>query len=336
MDNTTPLLAVSDLTVELKSMPEFPLVSQLNFTINAGETVGFVGESGCGKSVTSLSIMRLFDTSIRIKGRILFKGEDLQDYSESRMQQLRGKDIGMIFQEPMTALNPVQSIGQQMDEIQRLHTTKSRADIRLHSIAMLHQVGLPRAEALYSQYPHELSGGMRQRVMIAMAMSLAPALLIADEPTTALDVTIQAQILDLMKGIKQHSSAAIMLITHDLGVVAEICDRVVVMYAGEIVEMADVNTLFANPQHPYTRGLMKSKPSLETKQAYLDSIPGRVPLITEMPKACRFAPRCADAIAQCQEQKPMLQKLDQSMVRCLRAGELPPSVAHTQFAEESV
>ncbi len=322
MSHATPLLAVKDLTVELKAMPEFPLVNHLDFTIDTGETIGFVGESGCGKSVTSLSIMRLFNESVRIKGNIIFKGQDLQQYSESAMRQVRGKDIAMIFQEPMTALNPLQTIGQQIDEIQQLHSQKSREDIRAHTVAMLHKVGLPRAEALYHQYPHELSGGMRQRAMIAMAMSLSPALLIADEPTTALDVTIQAQILDLMKGIKEESNAAIMLITHDLGVVAEMCDRVIVMYAGEIVEMADVMTLFANPQHPYTKGLMKAKPSLDTEQEYLDSIPGSVPLITEMPKACRFAPRCAFVQDQCQQEKPLLRTVGQTAVRCWRAEEL--------------
>ncbi|MFC4619787.1 ABC transporter ATP-binding protein [Camelliibacillus cellulosilyticus] len=284
------------------------VVRGASFGVNKGEIVGIVGESGCGKSVTSLSIMRLLhDTSGQVQdGEILFKDRNLLDFSEREMRKVRGKEIAMIFQEPMTSLNPVLKIGKQLVQGIMLHLNYSKEKAREHAINMLKSVGIPRAESIMDDYPHQLSGGMRQRVMIAMAMSCEPELLIADEPTTALDVTIQAQILELMKKLQAEHNTAILLITHDLGVVAEVCDRVVVMYAGKVVEEATVDELFASPRHPYTQGLIGSVPKLGQRQNRLYSIPGHVPSPDEMPKGCKFAPRCAKALPQCFEQEPEL------------------------------
>lgn len=306
---TQTLLEVKGLKTEFKRDGSSVLaVAGVDFHINKGEVLGLVGESGCGKSVTSLSIMRLLkDTPGRISGgSVSFEGKDLVQMSEKEMRRYRGNELAMIFQEPMTSLNPVLRIGKQLEESIMLHLGYSRKKARQHAIDSLKLVGIPRADEVVDDYPHQLSGGMRQRVMIAMAMSCNPKLLIADEPTTALDVTIQAQILDLMNRLKTEQEMGMLLITHDLGVVAEMCDRVVVMYAGRVVEEATVEELFENPQHPYTKGLINSVPKLRQKVRRLESIPGNVPDLRNMPKGCKFAPRCPFVMEQCLSQEPEL------------------------------
>jgi peptide/nickel transport system ATP-binding protein len=302
-----PMLEVEHLrTTFAQSGRTLTVVEDVSFSVEAGETLGVVGESGCGKSVTSLSIMRLLGSSAKLDGSIRFAGTDVLRLSEKEMQSLRGNRIAMIFQEPMTALNPLHPIGKQIAEPLRRHLGLSRREAAERAVRLLKEVGIPRAEEIAAEYPHQLSGGMRQRVMIAMAMACQPKLLIADEPTTALDVTIQAQILELMKKVRREHGTAILLITHDLGVVAEMCHRVIVMYAGQIVEEADVQSLFADPRHPYTVGLLHSMPSISGGQERLQAIPGAVPLLHEMPAGCRFAPRCPKAMEICREQKPDL------------------------------
>jgi peptide/nickel transport system ATP-binding protein len=288
------------------------VVDGVDFIIRPGETLGVVGESGCGKSVTSLSIMGLLPPNGSNEGSVRFLSKDLLSLSEKEMQQIRGNEISMIFQEPMTSLNPLHTVGKQIVESIKLHMQVTHQEAKERSIQMLKAVGMPRAEEIYGEYPHQLSGGMRQRVMIAMAMVCDPKLIIADEPTTALDVTIQAQILDLMRDLKEKTNTSIMLITHDLGVVAEMCDRVIVMYAGQIVEETDVHTLFENPKHPYTIGLLESIPDFEENMEYLNSISGSVPLAHQMPKGCRFAPRCLHAKPICNEQQPQMIELDRN------------------------
>ncbi|MFF2481073.1 ABC transporter ATP-binding protein [Paenibacillus sp. NPDC058071] len=303
------LLEVQGLKTEFKrGGGSIQAVAGVDFHIKKGEVLGLVGESGCGKSVTSLSIMRLLkDTPGKIAGgSVTFEGTDLTKIPESDMRRIRGNEMAMIFQEPMTSLNPVLRIGKQLSEPIMLHMGYNRKKAREHAVHMLELVGIPRANEVFDDYPHQLSGGMRQRVMIAMAMSCNPKLLIADEPTTALDVTIQAQILDLMKRLKEEQDMGMLLITHDLGVVAELCDRVVVMYAGRVVEEAPVRELFENPQHPYTKGLIQSVPKLRQKVRRLDSIKGNVPDLSQMPAGCKFAPRCQFAMERCQTEEPAL------------------------------
>ncbi|ASS77096.1 peptide ABC transporter ATP-binding protein [Tumebacillus algifaecis] len=308
-----------------------PAVDGVDFAVRKGETLGIVGESGCGKSATSLSVMRLLPKTgaLIAGGEIRYKGNNLLELSEASMRKVRGNEIAMIFQEPMTSLNPVYTIGQQLSESVMLHLGYSKQKAREHSVSMLKKVNIPRAEKILDEYPHQLSGGMRQRVMIAMAMSCEPELLIADEPTTALDVTIQAQILDLMRELKEKQGTSIMLITHDLGVVAEMCDRVVVMYAGQVVEEADVYTLFDAPAHPYTQGLMRSIPKIDQDQERLDSIPGNVPLPGSVTSGCRFASRCPYVEARCLAEMPPLIKLDHGQqCRCwLHAGNADKEVS---------
>jgi peptide/nickel transport system ATP-binding protein len=311
---------VSDRLLEVKALHthfftdhgEVPAVDGVDLYIEKGEILGVVGESGCGKSVTSLSVMGLVPNPPGkiVSGSIHFKGEDLVKVSEKRMRKLRGNKIAMIFQEPMTSLNPVYTIGDQIGETVRLHRKMSKKEAKQHAVEMLKRVGIPRPEQIVDEYPHQLSGGMRQRVMIAMAMSCDPELLIADEPTTALDVTIQAQILELMRDLNDKTGAAIMMITHDLGVVAEICDRVIVMYAGRVVEEGDARQIFKNPQHPYTKGLIKSIPKMDEKQKRLYSIPGNVPTPGSMPKGCRFAPRCEYVMDKCLAVMPELVEVE--------------------------
>ncbi|WP_169085719.1 ABC transporter ATP-binding protein [Paenibacillus sp. PL91] len=320
---TQHLLEVQGLKTEFKrGSGSITAVAGVDFHIKKGEVLGLVGESGCGKSVTSLSIMRLLkDTPGKIAGgAVRFEGTDLTSISEKDMRRIRGNEMAMIFQEPMTSLNPVLRIGLQLAEPIMLHLGYSRKKAREHAIHMLKLVGIPRAEELVDDYPHQLSGGMRQRVMIAMAMSCNPKLLIADEPTTALDVTIQAQILDLMKRLKEEQDMGMLLITHDLGVVAELCDRVVVMYAGRVVEEASVHELFANPQHPYTKGLIQSVPKLRQNVRRLDSIKGNVPDLSQMPQGCKFAPRCSFVMESCLTKEPDLlpiEGLSDRKSRCL-------------------
>lgn len=298
---------------------EIPAVDDVNFHINEGEIVGVVGESGCGKSVTSLSIMGLVPSPPGkiVGGEILFKGEDLTKASEKRMRQLRGNDVAMIFQEPMTSLNPLFTIGEQLIEAIRLHNKWNKKQAKDRAVEMLNLVGLPRAEKLIDDYPHQLSGGMRQRVMIAMAMVCNPKLLIADEPTTALDVTIQAQILKLMRRLNKEFGTAIMLITHDLGVVAEVCERIVVMYSGKVVEQGSVDEIFNHPKHPYTIGLIKSVPDMRKKVKRLYSIPGNVPKPGSIKQGCRFAARCEHALKRCFNETPSLYETNQGhYARC--------------------
>ncbi|MCA1295994.1 ABC transporter ATP-binding protein [Paenibacillus sp. alder61] len=281
-------------------------VDKISFSIREGETVGVVGESGCGKSVTAMSLMRLVEGphGVIAGGEILYEGKDLLKLSKREMSRIRGKDISIIFQEPMTSLNPVLTIGDQITEPLMMHLLLSRKEARQRAIELIELVGIPRAEQIYEAYPHELSGGMRQRIMIAIALSCNPKLLIADEPTTALDVTIQAQILDLMREIKRKLGTAIMLITHDLGVVAEMADYVIVMYAGKIIEEAPVLELFQNPQHPYTKGLLQAKPVLGQSQERLYSIPGQVPNPIELEDNCHFHDRCEFCMDICRQQQP--------------------------------
>lgn len=303
------ILEVNNLrTVFDTSQGEVIAIDDISFYINDGEMVGIVGESGSGKSITSLSIIRLIPTPPgRIaSGEVKFMDQDLFQLSESSMRKLRGNEISMIFQEPMTSLNPVYTIGRQIDEALLLHRSVSKKEARERTIELLDMVGIPRSEELVHEYPHKLSGGMRQRVMIAMAMACEPKLLIADEPTTALDVTIQAQILQLMKDLQQEKGLSVMLITHDLGVVAETCQRVIVMYAGQIVEEATVKNIFLSPKHPYTVGLMKSIPKLSEEKEYLESIPGQVPGPFEFGKGCRFSSRCYKAEKKCFDELPPL------------------------------
>jgi peptide/nickel transport system ATP-binding protein len=314
-----PILQVRDLHVTFKGEDgEIHPVSGIDFHVRPGETLGIVGESGCGKSVTSMSIMGLLPKGMgRVsKGQILFQNRNIVEMTPLQLQKIRGKEIAMIFQEPMTSLNPVYTIGEQLGEQIRLHLGLGKREAREKAIEMLKTVGIPRAEEVVREYPHQLSGGMRQRVMIAMAMSCDPKLLIADEPTTALDVTIQAQILDLMRNLKEKKGTSIIFITHDLGVVAEMCDRVIVMYAGQIIEEAPVRELFRNPQHPYTRGLMASIPSMDHEQRRLYSIRGTVPHPSAMPPGCRFAPRCDFAREACRESPPLRAVGEGHQVRC--------------------
>ncbi len=308
-----PLLEITNLKTSFRqSGKKLTIVDGVSIVLDAGETLGVVGESGCGKSVTSLSVMRLLGKNVDVEGNIRFHDTELLSLSEREMQKIRGNKIAMIFQEPMTSLNPLHTIGKQLTEPLKNHLKLSRGEAKEKALSLLKEVGIPRAAEIYEEYPHQLSGGMRQRVMIAMAIACSPQVLIADEPTTALDVTIQAQILELMKKVKRQHGTAILLITHDLGVVAEMCDRVIVMYAGQIVEQSDVKGLFREPKHPYTIGLMQSIPEINSDQERLESIPGTVPLIHEMPSGCRFAPRCSKVMDICLKQPPELLTVSES------------------------
>ena len=295
-------------------------VNGVSLSVPRGATVGLVGESGCGKSVTSLSVMGLLSDNGRVEaGSALFGGQDLLRLSDREMRRLRGDRISMIFQEPMTSLNPVITVGRQVSEALMLHRDLDRRAARARAVEILEKVGIPEARRRYDSYPHQLSGGLRQRVMIGMAMILEPDLLIADEPTTALDVSIEAQILRLMRALQQESGTSILLITHNLGVVAEMCDTVYVMYAGEVVESAEVRALFSGCAHPYTRGLMASLPRMTPKGRRLYNIPGTVPSLRAMPEGCRFAPRCEFATERCRGEKPPLSPVgDGHFCRCFR------------------
>jgi len=297
-------------------------VTGIDFHVNRGEVMGLVGESGCGKSVTSLSILRLVASPGRIEaGEVIFDGVDLLTLPERKMRSLRGERISMIFQQPTSSLNPVYDVGMQLGEVLEIHRAMKRRDARARAEELLAMVGIPDPKRRIDAFPHELSGGMAQRVMIAMALACEPELLIADEPTTALDVTIQAQILDLMRTLQRETNTAMILITHDLGVVAEMCDRVAVMYAGEIVEQTSVTNLFEDPKHPYTRGLIGSVPVLGDVRESLVTIPGSVPNLIELPPGCRFAPRCTTRVAldvaEADELHPELRPVaDDHAVRC--------------------
>lgn len=317
---TKHILKVNDLQTHFFTEDEeIPAVDHVSFHVDEGEVVGIVGESGSGKSVTSLSIMDLIPNPPGkiIGGEIEFKEQNLIDFSEKEMRKIRGNEIAMIFQEPMTSLDPLFTIGNQMRESLQLHQKISKKEANEKAVNLLKLVGLPRAEAVINEYPHQLSGGMRQRVMIAMSMSCEPELLIADEPTTALDVTIQAQILDLMRKLNEEQDTSILLITHDLGVVAEICDRVIVMYAGQVVEQGTVREILNDPSHPYTKGLIKSIPRMGEKNQSLYSIRGTVPRPKKDRVGCRFASRCDYAFDRCFEESPGLYELENERVsRC--------------------
>ena len=325
MGAVTPVLEVRDLVTEFRTeRGTVRAVDGVSFEIPARGTLGVVGESGCGKSVTALSIMRLVTTPPgRIaSGAIRYAGKDLLALPEREMRAIRGNRIAMIFQEPMTSLNPVFTVGDQVGEAVQLHQHKSRREARVAAIAMLKLVGIPSPEERVDAYPHQLSGGMRQRVMIAMALACKPDLLIADEPTTALDVTIQAQILDLLRQLQRDLGMSILLITHDLGVVAETCDEVVVMYAGRVVERAPTDALFAAPRHPYTAGLLRSVPTGTHER--LQEIPGMVPALDALPPGCKFADRCPRVAPRCRDEEPALVPLGATHVRCHFPLEAPP------------
>ena len=318
-----PLLAVSDLrvTFEGERGRDTVAVSGVSFTLMPGRTLGVVGESGCGKSVSALSIMRLLPKAgVRISGSVLFEGQDLAALSERQMRDLRGNRLAMIFQEPMTSLNPSFTVGDQIGEALVRHRGLSATAARAGAIELLERVRIPSPRERVDEYPHKLSGGMRQRVMIAMALACAPALLIADEPTTALDVTIQAQILDLLVKLRQETGTGIVLITHDLGVVAEVCDDVAVMYAGEIVEQAPAAQLFSAPQHPYTVGLLGSLPLINAQRQRLATIAGNVASLNAAFTGCRFAARCPFADAHCRRAAPPLAEVGRGhLSRCWKA-----------------
>jgi oligopeptide/dipeptide ABC transporter ATP-binding protein len=305
-----PLLSVTDLrTWFFTDQGVAKAVDGISFEVREGETLGIVGESGCGKTVTSLSILGLLPqppAQIMEGSSIRLRGEELIGSSERRMRSLRGNDISMIFQEPMSSLNPVYTVGDQIVEVLRLHRGMDRKAAHAETVRLLTEVGISEPERRVDEYPHQLSGGMRQRVMIAMALSCEPQLLIADEPTTALDVTIQAQILDLLAALREKFGMAVLLITHDLGVVAEVCDRVVVMYAGQVVETGSVYDIFDEPSHPYTRGLLASLPSVDDPGKRLDSIPGTVPNPIDWPVGCRFRERCSLAAQGCEQPQELV------------------------------
>ena len=332
----SPLLAVEDLeTVFRTDDGDVLAVNGVSFTIRAGETLGLVGESGCGKSVTALSVLRLIPSPPGgiVGGRILFRGENLLEAGEERMRRIRGNEISIVFQEPMTALNPVYTVGNQIEEAIRLHQGTSRAEARRRALAMLDHVGMPAPGERIDAYPHQLSGGMRQRVMIAMALACRPALLIADEPTTALDVTIPAQILDLLRKLQVELGMSVLLITHDLGVIAEMADRVTVMYAGRVVEEAPVRTLFHSPRHPYTQGLLQSIPRMHARRTRLHAIPGTVPPPTAFPSGCAFHPRCAHVVDRCRSEVPRLEPAGEAhQVRCHRWREIVATAVGTEVA----
>ena len=305
--DTSALLEVRDLTTRFHlHRTQITAVDGISFDLKRGEVVAIVGESGCGKSITAFSIMGLLSPPGRVdSGEILFEGQNIAGLAREEMRKIQGNRISMIFQEPLTSLNPLLTIGYQLDEPIRLHLKLGKEAAREKSLEMLRKVGMPRPEAVHASYPHELSGGMRQRVMIAMALSCNPSLLIADEPTTALDVTIQAQILELMKALRDDLQMTIVLITHDLGVVAEMADRVIVMYGGQIVEQGDTFSLFRNPSHPYTQGLLNSTPNIHELKDKLEPIRGTVPPLTAMPAGCRFHPRCPHAFDKCASVPPV-------------------------------
>jgi oligopeptide/dipeptide ABC transporter ATP-binding protein len=313
-------------------------VDGVSFYLDRGELLGLVGESGCGKSITALSIMRLIAPPGKIvAGEILFEARDLLKLSNAEMRAVRGNDVAMIFQDPMSSLNPVFRVGEQIAEALRLHRKLSRRDARTAAVEAMREVAIPDAEMRAKDYPHQLSGGMRQRVMIAMALACDPKLLIADEPTTALDVTIQAQILELLNNLRRTRELAVLLITHDLGVVAEVADRVAVMYTGKIVEESAVDALFARPKHPYTEGLLKSVPKLTTKDVFrpqrLQTIEGTVPRATALPPGCHFEPRCPYRMPRCREEEiPLYPAGEEVTVRCVlydpaNGAALPPHMA---------
>lgn len=321
LDEKKALLQVEDLSVEFRTAEGVVhAVNHLSYSLREGEALGIVGESGSGKSVSSLASMRLIPNPPGkiVNGRILYGGRDLVACTEKEMEKIRGNDISMIFQEPMTSLNPILTCGSQIAEVLKLHKGMKKKEAWSGAIAMMKAVGIANPELRAKQYPHQMSGGMRQRVMIAMALAGRPRILIADEPTTALDVTIQAQILDLIRKLNRESDTAVLMITHDLGVVNELCDRVIVMYTGRIMEEASTDDLFREPLHPYTIGLLNSIPKIEKEKKALPTIPGMVPNPTEEIKGCSFCPRCDQAMKICGEEEPPVVEMKGRRVRCWR------------------
>lgn len=318
--SSAPLLQAEGVTVRFDACERpFDVVRDVSFTLHPGRTLCLVGESGCGKSMTALSLLRLIPEPGRLAaGRILFEGRDLAELSESAMERVRGRDIGMIFQEPMTSLNPVIRVGEQVAEPLMRHLRLPKKAALAEAVELFRLVGIPAPDMRVRDYPHQLSGGMRQRVMIAMAVSCEPRLLIADEPTTALDVTIQAQILELMCELREKMGTAIMLITHDMGVVAETADDVLVLYAGKAVEYGSIEDIFERPKHPYTQGLLNSIPRLDEDVELLNTIEGTVPAPDAMPAGCRFAPRCPYGKDRCMKEKPGVYHAGNSLVSCFR------------------
>lgn len=322
--NPPPLLEVAGLDVSFRT--EYGIrkvVPNLSFSLRAGERLAIVGESGSGKSVTGLALLGLLPPATAVLGgRVTFEGRELLSLPEAAMRDVRGKSIGMIFQEPMSALDPVFTIGEQIAEGVRRHFQLGSRAARERAVEMLDQVGIPLPRQRVNEYPHQLSGGMRQRAMIAVALACEPQLLIADEPTTALDVTVQAQILELITALSAKSGTAILFISHNLGAVADVCDRMLTMYAGEIVEDASMEDVLTRPRHPYTSGLLRSLPRFSQRKAVLPAIPGHVPQPDEMPSGCRFAPRCAFSRPECQAPQLLLPAEDGPVVRCVRHSEL--------------
>lgn len=319
------ILQIENLSISFRTDEgTFNMIKDLSYSVGEGEIVGIVGESGCGKTISSLCTMGLLPSNAIVENghAILNEEEDLLTYNDNKMSHIRGKKVSMIFQEPMKALDPVFTIGNQMEETVRRHNKGvKKAEARARCLEMLKKVEIANPEHVLKCYPHELSGGMKQRIIIAMALICEPMLLIADEPTTALDVTIQAQILELMQNIRKITNASIIFITHDLGVIANLCDRVLVMYAGQVVEAADKKTLFLSPKHPYTRGLLGSLPRLDEDRETLDSIPGSIPLPKDFPAGCRFSTRCEHASEQCAASEPGCYMCGGSLVKCWRYAE---------------
>jgi len=323
-ETSPPMLAIRDLQLGFRShRGDVQALAGVSIEVGEREIVGIVGESGCGKSITALSVMGLLPegTTRVMGGSIEFRGDDLLTLPPRERRQMRGRDIAMVFQEPMTSLNPIMPIGDQIAEPIRLHLGLKGAAVTEHALDVLDKVGIPRSRNILPDYPHQLSGGMRQRVMIAIALACNPSLIIADEPTTALDVTIQGQILDLMVEARDTFGTSILFITPDLGVVAEICDRVVVIYAGKVVETGRTDEVLSSPRHPYTQGLMRSLPSLDTRQERLETIPGSVPALFDMPRGCRFRPRCSYADDGCRRDPPV-EVIGGQKVKCWKARQI--------------
>lgn len=313
-----PILDIIDLKIGFTTDESFiQAVDGVSLQIHKGETMGLVGESGCGKSVTALTIMRLLPDKTKISGQIYFLGEDMLAKSESQMEKIRGDKVSIIFQDPMTSLNPVLTIAEQIKEVIQYHKGGTKKEIKQKAIDLMNMVKIPDGDRRIDEYPHQMSGGIRQRIMIAMALACDPELLIADEPTTALDVTVQAQILALIQELQQKLNTAVLLITHDLGVIAQVADRVAVMYAGQIVEYAEVEELFASPKHPYTIDLLETIPSLDHKGGELKEIKGMVPNLSQKFSGCRFQPRCSRAIERCKKELVPLFDINERKVRCL-------------------
>jgi peptide/nickel transport system ATP-binding protein len=325
LTSTPPLLEVKKLSIAFRTRNGvLPVTHEVSFSIDKAERLGLVGESGCGKTVTGLALMRLLDPAVAVvTGEIWLNGRNILALPEREMRSLRGRELAMIFQEPMSALDPVFTVGDQISDAFRAHFPQRSKEAKERTLALLAQVGIAAPQARYNDYPHQMSGGMRQRIMIAMALICEPQLIIADEPTTALDVTVQAQIMELMRELSDRTGTSLLFITHDLGVVAETCQRMVTMYAGQVVEDAPVDSALLTPLHPYTSGLLRSLPRFAKRREPLGSIPGRVPAPQDMIEGCRFKPRCASATFNCENEQVLENVVgSQRKVRCVRASEL--------------